>query len=955
MIKHRYSLNIHITTLFLILAIMLGGGLITISYLHSQQLLSQISKALSKENATKLENTFQRKISPILTTLDLMATRALPPAPESEEDRRRWLKSIQMIFSRNPDLVALFYGDNAGNSTQFRPLNDQFTKELFSVQETDASIMLNYTAISGKNDFLFFDDELKHVTTQSGDNNQYDPRKRPWYINARPDGEIALTEPYDFYFLKTMGVTLSRVSMDNDTVVAADITLDQLSRQLSDIAISGDTKLALFDTKFNLIAGYQYVPESDNPSIPSTSELFEPVLNRTSSNIIYEKVFYEDEYWSVTLTPVTLTNHINLILAEATPESELLFDLYSMRDKQIFAALLMLIASFVVIWVTVTRLTKPLKILSVMTENIRSFRFKKTRYPKSIIREVNELTYSIELMEHTLYDLLTLLQDTASKHDFEQLAKTITKQTYLITKAETIVLAIDKEQDNQFTVEVNHSIIPFKIGINEILENTPWLKSELLKGEIVKISKHDNLIKNYQNIFYNSEAYLFPMLNRRKKLVGVLIVGYERTCNNIQKDKHAFLRELLNFAQISKENIDQIERQKKMVSSFIELMATAIDTKSPYTGSHCHRVPQIAQLLTEAAVKDKSDFADFSMTPENWEELNLAAWLHDCGKVTTPEYIVDKATKLETIYDRIHEVRMRFELLKANAETEFWKSINRGEDKQKAQLLLEEAHQQLDEEFEFIASCNLGNKTITSELNSKIEQIASRTWTRTLDDQLGVSWVELERAGEKMPLPTEEKLLSDKDSHLVPWDETLDPRKNWDEEYNLKPSHVQYNRGELYNLSVKNGTLTAEERFMINDHIIQTIKLLRQLPYQEHMKNVPDIAGNHHERIDGQGYPRGLTIDQLTVQERVMAIADIFEAITSSDRPYKKAHTLEEAIEIMSHLATSGHIDPKLYLLFLTNKIDQTYAGEHLKSSQIVEFDRNAHIKAIKSYIAENS
>ncbi|WP_375749801.1 HD domain-containing phosphohydrolase [Vibrio sp. HN007] len=952
MAKRKYSLNIHITTLFLFLAIALGSGLITISYYHSQELLAQISKELSEENADKLENTFQREISPILTTLDLMATSSLPPIPDAIDSKHQWLKSFQLIFQRNDELVALFYGDEKGNSTQFRPLRNQLTRELFDSSDSNSSLMLNYTNISGRNDFLFYNDELVRTEEKTSNDNEYDPRVRPWYTNAKADGEIALTEPYHFYYLKTAGVTLSRLSMDGHSVVAADLTLDNLSHQLSNIAISGHTKLALFDSRFNLIAGYQYVPGSDNPQIKSTDELFAPIMNRNSSNIIYEKVQYDGQSWSVTLTPVTLTKHIRLILAEATPESELLFDLLSMRDKQILAAVLMLMASFVIIWLTVSRLTKPLKILSVMTENIRGFHFKKTRYPKSIIKEVNELTYSIELMEHTLHDLLTLLQETASRHDFEQLTKTISKQSYLITKAETIVLSVYNENEKQFVTEVNHSIIPFKIGLNQLLESTPWLKAQLVKGEIVSLTKKDNIIKNYESIFYNSEAYLFPMLSRQKKLVGILVVGYERACNDLQKDKHAFLRELLSFAQISKENIDQLEHQKRMVSSFIELMAEAIDTKSPYTGSHCHRVPAIAKLLTKAAEKDNGDFADFSMTPENWEELNLAAWLHDCGKVTTPEYIVDKATKLETIYDRIHEVRMRFELLKIQADRDYWKALSQGNNEPGSKAKLADFHNQLDQEFAFIASCNLGNKPLTPEDKEKLELIASRTWTRTLDDQLGVSWVEKERAGHPTPTPAEESLLSDKEVHLVPWDETLDPRKNWDDEYNLKPSDVQYNRGELHNLTVENGTLTSEERFMINDHIIQTINLLKRLPYQDHLKNVPNIAGNHHERIDGKGYPRGLGIDDLSVQERVMAIADIFEAITSSDRPYKKAYTLSEALEIMTRFATSGHIDPKLYLLFITNEIDQEYANEYLKASQIVEVDRASHIKKVKEYIA---
>lgn len=155
-------------------------------------------------------------------------------------------------------------------------------------------------------------------------------------------------------------------------------------------------------------------------------------------------------------------------------------------------------------------------------------------------------------------------------------------------------------------------------------------------------------------------------------------MGYERTIENVQADKHAFLRELLSFAEIAKDNIDKIQQQKEMLKAFVELIASAIDTKSPYTGGHCQRVPELTRLLAEAAAKDKRYFAEFTMSSEQWEELTLAAWLHDCGKVTTPEFVVDKATKLETIYDRIHEVRMRFELLKMQAERDYWQSCAQG-------------------------------------------------------------------------------------------------------------------------------------------------------------------------------------------------------------------------------------------------------------------------------------
>ena len=224
-------------------------------------------------------------------------------------------------------------------------------------------------------------------------------------------------------------------------------------------------------------------------------------------------------------------------------------------------------------------------------------------------------------------------------------------------------------------------------------------------------------------------------MNREKQLVGILVLGYERSITTSQADKHAFLRELLSFAEIAKDNIDQMQQQKDMLNAFIELIASAIDTKSPYTGGHCQRVPELTKWLTEAAEKDNQYFPHFSMDAKEWEELNLAAWLHDCGKVTTPEYIVDKATKLETIYDRIHEVRMRFELIKMQAEIEYWQGISRGENADQLKLKLHQKHRELDDEFLFVAECNVGGEFMEDSSIERLHKIAQRQWKRTLDDQ----------------------------------------------------------------------------------------------------------------------------------------------------------------------------------------------------------------------------
>ncbi|WP_295891599.1 HD domain-containing phosphohydrolase [uncultured Vibrio sp.] len=952
--KRRYSLSIHITSLFLVLTSLVGVVLIAISYNHTQALLAASAKEVSRENTRKLENAFKQSTGPIFTTLDFLAYSPVVEQSKSPLKQKQWLSSIELIFQRNKSLTALYYALDNGMFTILRPLRTNLDRERNNAPDK-ANLLINITKMSGSNEFYFLDGNHDQISQTKTTDNEFDPRVRPWFINADIDGEIRLTEPYLFYFMNKNGITLSRRSINGTSVIGADFTLDSLSEQISEIGFSSNSKILLFDNDFQVLAHHQSGIDLNQPierlNRSIEESVFKSILDKNSDSTLYEKISYKSLLWSITLTPVALNSHVRLLLAEATPQDDLISNLVSMRNKQITVALSMLALSFLIVWIVARRLANPLQNLVHLTDNIARFDFKKTRYPKSMIKEVTNLTQSIELMEHTLHDLLRLLRETASNQDFKLLAKTITHQSYLVTRAETILLFVHSEQEDKFVTAANHAIIPFKIEINSFLKETPWLLTDLKKGEIIHLNQDDNALSKHKDYLYNSDVYFFPLLNREKQLVGVLTLGYERKITKQQSDKHAFLRELLSFAEIAKDNIDQMEQQKEMLNAFIELIASAIDTKSPYTGSHCQRVPELTKMLTKVVEEDDKYFPQFSVTPKQREEIHLAAWLHDCGKVTTPEYVVDKATKLETIYDRIHEVRMRFELLKCQAELDYWKAIQQGQDEQESKKALTELQTTLDEEFAFVASANIGGESMSDDDLARLKTIGERQWKRTLDDQLGVSWIEKQRAETKTPLPVMETLLADKSVHQIPWSEGLKPEQVWKESFTLKPGDLKYNRGELYNLSITRGTLNNEERFIINDHIIQTISMLKRLPYPEHLKNIPDIAGGHHERVDGKGYPRGLNEEQLSIPARVMAIADVLEALTSSDRPYKKGKKLSESILIMTEMATTGHIDPKLYLLFLENQLDQQYANAFLTDKQRDNFDREAQVQSVKEYL----
>ncbi|WP_070965848.1 HD domain-containing phosphohydrolase [Vibrio sonorensis] len=954
MIRRRYSLSLHITTLFVVITAIIGAILIAISYRHSEALLTGSARSLSHENSSTLESVFTQNAAPILTTLDYMALSevVIKDGPPIEE--LRFLSFIELIFERNKHLVALYYANQEGDFVMMRPLRSIKDRARFNAP-LKAVLLINYTRIDGTNEFYYLDGNNKQIGFTRSDDNQFDPRVRPWYTNADSDGLVRLTEPYFFYFLKTNGVTFSRQSKDTKAVVGADFTLESLSDKISELGFSRKSQLVLFDTQFKVLAQHQAnlnldLEQSDIARAMEDTK-FAPVLNRLSKQSIFEIYKATNGNWAITLTPVYLNKNVQLLLAEATPQDDLLKDLLSMRDRQSIVALLLLSVGFVVVLLAAKRLASPIKNLVNLTDNIARFDFKKTRYPKSRITEVANLTESIELMEHTLHDLLHLLRETASNQDFNVLAKTIAHQSYLVTKAETIKLFSFSESDKQFVVAANHAIIPFKININHFLLDTAWLKEDLRKGEVVHLNRHDNALNLYREQFYNSDIYLFPLLNRDSQLVGILLLGYERAITKEQNDKHAFLKELVSFAEIAKENIDQMQQQKAMFSGFVELIANAIDTKSVYRSDHCQRIPKLTALLADAVIKDENYYPQFGMTAGQWEELQLASWLHDCGKITTPEHVLDKATKLETVYDRIHEVRMRFELVKQQAETDFWKAVSEGGDKEKLTKELEVLHTQLDEEFEFIGKCNRGDTELTDDDIERIKTISTRKWKRTLCDKTGLGWMNVSRNYKIESLPVWESLLADKVIHQVAWDKSERTSDLWTQDYILQPGELKYNLGEIYNLSVKKGTLTTEESFLINDHVVQTMAMLNKLPYPDHLRNIPEIAANHHERMDGSGYPRGLEEEKLSIQSRIMAIADTFEALTSDDRPYKRAYTLGEALELMTEMATSGKLDPKLYMLFLKNELYVDYVKEFMPNETLTKVSNHQHVLKMKQYL----
>jgi len=360
---------------------------------------------------------------------------------------------------------------------------------------------------------------------------------------------------------------------------------------------------------------------------------------------------------------------------------------------------------------------------------------------------------------------------------------------------------------------------------------------------------------------------------------------------SFSKDDQQLLESLASQAAIALTNRRLIEQLEELFEAFIQLINTAIDDKSPYTGGHCARVPALTMMLAEAVNRTtQGPLKDFVMTDKDRHELKIAGLLHDCGKITTPVHVVDKATKLHTLFDRIHLIDTRFEVLKRDSEIAMLQAIAAaGSNSGKAESV-RRTHQaqiaQLELDREFLHHCNVGVEAMSATDQQRVRAIANYQWC-DITGMVG-------------------NFLS---------------------------------ADEVENLTIRAGTLTAAEREIINHHIVVTIKMLESLPWPRHLTHVPEYAGGHHERMDGKGYPRGLTREQMSVQARVMGIADIFEALTAKDRPYKEGKTLTESLTILGNFKLNGHVDPDLFDIFIREKVYLDYAKKFLTPEQTDEVD----------------
>ena len=515
-------------------------------------------------------------------------------------------------------------------------------------------------------------------------------------------------------------------------------------------------------------------------------------------------------------------------------------------------------------------------------------------------------TGSIEstvLSEHKFEEIMKINLAFSSQHDKNILLEDILTLTRNLTNADAGTLYIKSKDEKYLSFKVVHNnTLNIKMGGTKNNLNWPDLpifeENGKINNEMVAVvCANEKRIINIPDVYkttkyqfdgtkdfdkstsYHSKSMLvIPLINHDNEVIGVLqLINKIKNGEiiNFNKLDEKVIISLASQAAMALTNMQLITSLEDFIDAFVTTIAKAIDTKSPYTSDHIGKVEEIALLVAKAISDDNTIYKKIKYSENDYKQLSLAAWMHDIGKISMPEHIIDKATKLEKIFDRIHLIEQRFEVIKLNKEIEYLKN-------QTPRTEYENFINEINNDIEFIKRINFGGEFMSDEDIQKLENISRKVY--------------IKNDGEIISFISED---------------------------------------EFYNLSIKKGTLTKEEIEIIRNHAKLSLDMISGLPFPKKYKDVLNIACNHHEKLNGLGYPRGLKAEEISLEDRIMILADIFEALTASARPYKDAMKLSKVKDILSSMANKGELDKELIDFFFNHKILHEYSKNELKSYQL--------------------
>ncbi|TNI85771.1 phosphodiesterase [Aeromonas sobria] len=938
--------HIYIATFFTVLFLLLGGTLLFTSYTDIFQHRLEYQRQLFEHQTDSIELALQGERFPANTALLMLRESALI-STTSPLQHLAQVPTLAAVLRNVPNVSAVYAGYPNGDFFLLRHITPETLHKLRTPPPVGARYLAQNLSLKNgqhKGEFHFFDERLKILASQPIPDYSFDPRQREWYRQALSKEGFFTSSIYPFFFTGEQGLSFSIATSEPGVVVGADVSVKTLSSVLAQVPNPSRSLLVLSTIDGHILASTAPLPSQQDTTerLPSEQYIKQQITLAQPKLIQGQELHLEREPWYIQIRSLNVHHKAPLLLTLIVPSSLLQEQARASALKSAEVILLFILFLVPAIWWMAQKATQPLHTLSESIAAIGRLEFTPQPKVNSPIREVRLLEQAMATMRKTLSNFISIGQALGAENRFDALQSKLLIETSTALQAEGAVLYLQQGESGHYQPSLSfwhHQLRNSPPPLDR--SATEHSLAPTLQAKTVQRTMDAHRWKQDFSSLADFKPGLIlvaePLRSRRGEVIGVLALLLPPLSQEELAPRQSLLRALAGTSAVALDTQRLLEEQKALLAALIELIAGAIDAKSPYTGGHCQRVPVLTQLLAQAAhQQQQGPFANFHLDDEDWEALHIASWLHDCGKVTTPEYVVDKATKLETLYDRIHEVRMRFEVLKRDAQISALEAQLPIAIKQKINAELKLIWKQLDEEFAFVAECNLGTTYMDDAQKNRLQAIADRTWLRTLDDNLGISHEEQRRKpSTPPPLPCIELLLADKPEHEItrPSEQQLTDDNPWG--FRMKIPELLYHKGELHNLTVARGTLTDEERFKINDHIIQTIKMLDKLPFPRHLAEVPEIAGGHHEKMDGTGYPRGLKLEQLSVQARIMSIADIFEALTASDRPYKPAKSVDEALKIMGFMAKDHHIDHELFQLFIDKEIWREYAEKFLLPEQL--------------------
>jgi len=882
-------LPFQITLVGLILPLVLGSGLLIswIGYRRSTAMLISAGDQTLQALGGQLDAALAAALDPQRTTLELDRLQAVAELPGLAA-RLEALPLFEQALAQTPNLRAYFIGTADGQCFLVARARDAVGRRLPGLPPEAALVVESIApgsltaqgtlspARAGsrlRHQQLLFDSRLRPLRQQAAATllpADFDPRQQPWYRLAQASPQAVLSPIVRLALGNQLGLTLSRRLPAGRGAVGASLELGSLEGLLDRHRPTPGSRLAIVGAEGMVLVASspagapaaaaggasQLEPQSlDQLGLPALRGLSPRLQERVGRGFVSSRQRGGD--WRTAVLPLPSPVQARpLYLVVSIPDVELLAGARAQQREGLLLTALVLLLLVPVVLLVARHLSKELRRLAATAAAIRRFEFNASQPLRSFVREVDELSLTLDGMRAAVKRFLDISAMLAAEDDVDQLLEKLLVESIAaagaLAGALYLPVAPSPTGDGSNAADAAAGFEP-RLFHRQGRWDEPSLLPSLDAAGTEQLLDGPPGMDKVEPL--PERACLVLLLEDRlqRERLGLLLLWFEAPPEAAQE---AFCRALSGSAAVALETRELIAAQKRLFEAFIQLIAGAIDAKSPYTGGHCERVPDLAKRLAAAACQaSEGPFAGFSLDAEGWEALHVAAWLHDCGKVTTPEYVVDKATKLETIHDRIHEVRMRFELLKQQAETDHWRAVAEGGEAEALARQLQQTLAELDDDFAFVAACNQGGEFMAADRIERLQRIAARRWRRTLDDRLGISQEERRRREQEppAPLPSWEPLLADRPDHVIARleHEQLEPDNPWGFRMQV-PEHL-YNRGELYNLSVARGTLSAEERFKINDHIIQTIRMLAALPFPRHLRCVPEIAGGHHEMINGRG------------------------------------------------------------------------------------------------------